>query len=136
MYSPKQFRRANAVLEAVLVLPILVGLAFGTVEFGHFFYIKHSLQGAARQGARAAIPSSATNADVANAVASSMSLSGLQNSGYTITTNPPDISTAADGANVSVTVQCTWGNVGVRALGVIRTDKCLRGAAVMRREGA
>src|SRR4051812_13398788 len=54
------FRRGNAVMEMALVLPILLALSFGTVEFGYFFYVKHTLQGAARDGARQAILPSAT----------------------------------------------------------------------------
>ncbi len=45
-----RFRRGNAVLEMALVLPILLLLAFGMVEFGYFFYVKNNLQGAAREG--------------------------------------------------------------------------------------
>ena len=127
-------RRGNAVIEAVLVIPILLLLAFGTVEFGHFFFVKHNLQGAAREGARAAIVSGATNSDVTSAVSASMTASGLQNSGYTVTTNPSDVSTAGSGTNISVAVECTWGNVGVRPMGMISGTKQARGATVMRKE--
>jgi Flp pilus assembly protein TadG len=128
-------RRGNAVLEAALVLPILLLLAFGTVEFGHFFYVKHNLQGAAREGVRAAIIGSATSADVTRAVADAMALYGLRNSGYSVTTSPGNISTAGEGDNVSVTVQCTWGEVGMRPLALIGANKLVKAVAVMRKEG-
>jgi Flp pilus assembly protein TadG len=127
-------RRGNAVIEAVLVIPILLLLAFGTVEFGHFFFIKHSLQGAAREGARAAIVSGATNADVNNAVSTSMTAAGLQGSGYTVTTNPASIADVASGTNISVTVQCNWGTVGVRPMAMINAGKVVKGVTVMRKE--
>lgn len=130
----RRHRRGNAVLEAALVLPILLLLAMGTVEFGYFFYVKHNLQGAAREGARRAIVANATNADVNAAVASAMQLYGLENSGYTVTANPSDISGAASGDAVSVTVQCTWGTVGIRPLHLIGADKIVKGAAAMRKE--
>jgi Flp pilus assembly protein TadG len=120
-------RRGNAVLEAALVLPILLSLAFGTVEFGYFFYVKHCLQGAARQGVRAAIPADSTTADITTAVSGAMTLYGLQNSGYTCTTT-------SDTTNVTVTVQCTWGAVGIRPLGLISSSKLVKSAAVMRKE--
>ena len=60
--------RGSAVLDAALVFPILLSLTFGTIEYGYYFYVKHSLQGAAREGARAAITPSATNSDVTTAV--------------------------------------------------------------------
>jgi Flp pilus assembly protein TadG len=130
----RKTRRANAILEAAFVLPILLLLAFGTVEFGHFFYVKHNLQGAARQGARAAIPASATNATVTTAVTEAMTLAGLQSSGYAVTTNPANVAAATDGTNVSVTVQCTWGAVGLRPLSLIAANKPVRSTAVMRKE--
>lgn len=128
-------RRGNAILEAALVLPILLLLAFGTVEFGYYFYVRNNLQGAAREGARAAIVPSATNSDVNTAVANAMSTYGLQNSGYTITLSPSDVSGASSGTAITVTVQCTWGTVGIRPLQLISTSKILTGRAVMRREG-
>ena len=46
---PRRGRRSGgAVLETVLVMPVLLYLAFGIVEFGYYFYVKHSLEGAAR----------------------------------------------------------------------------------------
>jgi Flp pilus assembly protein TadG len=130
----RKLRRGNAVLEAALVIPILLYLAFGTVEFGYFFYVKNNLQGAAREGVRAAIPPGATNADVTAAISSQMTAAGLQASGYTVTTTPTTISGLAPGTTVTVSVQCTWGTVGLRPLQLISTSKIVKGQAVMRKE--
>jgi len=130
----RKFRRGNAVLEAALVVPILLYLAFGTVEFGYFFYVKNNVQGAAREGVRASIPPGATNTDVNSAVSSQMTAAGLQGSGYTVTTIPANVSGLASGTNVTVTVQCTWGTVGLRPLQLISTSKIVKGQAVMRKE--
>jgi len=127
--------RGNAVIEAALVLPILLVLAFGTVEFGYFFYLRHNLQGAAREGVRAAIIASATNSDVNSAVASAMTSYGLQNCGYTVSISPNDVSKTGDGTSIIVTVQCNWGTAGVRPLGLISSSKVVAGRAVMRKEG-
>jgi Flp pilus assembly protein TadG len=128
------FRRGNAVLEAALVLPILLYLAFGTVEFGYFFYVKNNVQGAAREGVRASIPPGATNTDVTNAIASQMTAAGLQSSGYTVTTTPTNVSGLSPGTSVTVSVQCTWGTVGLRPLQLISASKLVKGQAVMRKE--
>jgi len=122
------------VLEAALVVPILLYLAFGTVEFGYFYYVKNNVQGAAREGVRAAIPPGATNTDVTTAVAAQMTAAGLQASGYTVTTNPSNVSGLAPGTSVTVSVQCTWGTVGLRPLQLISTSKLVKGQAVMRKE--
>ncbi|MFI5378572.1 MAG: TadE/TadG family type IV pilus assembly protein [Tepidisphaerales bacterium] len=129
--------RGNTVIEAALVLPILLSLAFGTIEFGYYFYIKHNLQGAAREGARAAIVAGATNADVTTAVTGSLTAAGLQNCGFTITTTPTDVSTATGTQTITVTVQCTWGTVGagLRPLQLISASKIVKGTASMRNEG-
>jgi Flp pilus assembly protein TadG len=128
------FRRGNAVLEAALVIPILLYLAFGTVEFGYFFYVKNNVQGAAREGVRASIPPGATNTDVTTAISAQMTAAGLQSSGYTVTTTPASISGLAPGTTVTVSVQCTWGVVGLRPLQLISASKIVKGQAVMRKE--
>ena len=125
-------RRGGAVLETAIVLPVLLSLAFGTVEFGYYFFVKNTLQGAAREGARAAIISTAVNGDVTTAVANVMGAAGIAS--YTVATTPASISGVASGTSITVTVTCTWSNVGVRPLGLIPANKSVVGTAVMRRE--
>src|SRR5687768_12667777 len=48
-------RKAAETLEMALALPLLIVIAFGTIEFGYWFYLEHNFQSAAREGARAAI---------------------------------------------------------------------------------
>src|SRR3954454_2133539 len=76
--------RGSAVLDAALVFPILLSLTFGTVEYGHYFYWKHTLQGAAREGARAAITPTAVNGDVTTAVSTAMTAAGIPAANYTV----------------------------------------------------
>src|SRR5688500_4236036 len=84
--SPRCFRRrGSATLETALALLVLFPLTFGMIEFSYFFYIKHSIQGAAREGARTAILPDATNATVTTAITNAMTMAGLQSSGYTVT---------------------------------------------------
>jgi Flp pilus assembly protein TadG len=144
-------RRGGAVLEAFLVLPILLALAFGTVEFGWFFYVKHNMQGAAREGARAAITPDATTAKVNTAITGSLTAAGLQNSGYSVSITTSgggsvDVSTAPAGTQIIVTVQCLWSQVGsgLRPMALIGTTKTVNnvttpryvtGATAMRKEG-
>ena len=127
-------RRGNATLELALTLGILLSLTFGTIEFGHFFFVKNTLQGAAREGARAAIPGGASNTDVTTAVNNTLTAAGLNTAHYTITISPSNVSSASSGTAVSVTVQGTWGTVGLRPLGLISDAKAVRGVAVMRKE--
>src|ERR1700744_118139 len=62
-------RRGSAILDAALVFPILLSLTFGTIEYGYFFFVKHTLQGAAREGCRAGIvPTGSTGTGDSTAV--------------------------------------------------------------------
>lgn len=133
-------RRGNAIMEAALVLPILLALSFGTVEFGYFFYVKHTLQGAAREGARAAILPSATNTTVQTAVSNTMTAAGFASSKYTLeirnasTDQALTVGTATSGTSIKVTVTSIWSEVGVRPLNLIAATKPVVGTTVMVKE--
>jgi Flp pilus assembly protein TadG len=137
-------RFGGAVLETVLVMPVLLYLTFGVVEFGYYFYVKHSLEGSARDGCRAFIAAGATLTDVTNAVSASMTAANLSGSGYTVQVldgatvlNAGNYATAVAGDTITVTVTCTWGTAGAgyRPWGLIGTGKQVIGSAVMRKEG-
>lgn len=134
-------RRGSAVLDAALVFPILLSLTFGCVEFGHYFFIKHTLQGAAREGARAAATPGSTNSDVTTAVTASMNAAGIAPAKYTTKVrnsgDTADITVASQtaGTAILVKVECTWSTVGIRPLGLIGGSKQVIGMTTMRKEG-
>lgn len=133
-------RRAGAtILELALTLTILLSLSFGTVEFGHFFFLKNTIQAAAREGARAGIPPSTSNADVQAAVNASLNAAGMNTAQFTTEVRVNGVvanaSTAMAGQRVEVRVTANWGTVGLRPLGIISNSKTVLGAASMRREG-
>ena len=140
--SPRRLfrRRGTSVLEMALVLPILLMLSFGVVDYGYFFYVKNTVQGAAQAGVRAAIPASATNANVNTVISNMMTAAGIPSGSYTVTLTPTDVSTAAAGSTVTVQITCTWGNVGLHALsssmGGISNSKQIQGVAVMVKESS
>jgi len=131
--SPTKFRRGGAVLETAIVLPILLLMSFGLVEFADFFYLKHILQGAAREGARAAILAGV--ADPNAAVTQALTTAGLNTANYTITTTPEDLSSAAAGDEIQVVVEGTWSVIGLRPMRLISGDAKVRGSAIMMKEG-
>lgn len=128
-------RTGMAVLETALVLPLLLLLSFGLVEYGHYFYVKHTLQGAAREGVRAAVPQNTTNADVAAAISRAMTAAGMGGSGYKVTYSPADVASATEGTQMTIAVECTWGTVGLRPMKLIPSAKKVVGTVVMRKEG-
>ena len=127
------------VLEAALVLPVLLLVVFSAIEFGFAFYVKHSLQGAARTGARAAIVPGADNASVQSAVATAMQRGGMSNATFTVTVKNADTNAAAnlnsmgEGEAVLIEVSAPWSQFSI--LGTRYMSGSLTGRAVMRREG-
>ena len=137
----RRARRTGAtVMEMALTLMVLLALSFGTVEFGHFFFLKNTVQGAAREGVRAAMTPGGSNMDVTAAVTSTLQAAGLTLSDFTTTVKVNGVvanaDSAAAGQTIEVTVEATWGTVGLRPMGLIDSAKALRGVAVMRKEGA
>lgn len=139
--STKTRRRGSAVMDAALVFPVLISLTFGSIEFGHFFFTKHTFQGAAREGARSAITPGATNTDVTTSVGQTMTAAGFTSGQYTVQirnatdTANLNVATATAGTGILVKVYAPWGSVGIRPLGLIGTSKNVTGQTVMRKEG-
>jgi Flp pilus assembly protein TadG len=142
-------RRAGSLIEMALTMAILFNLCYGTIEFGYYFFVKNTLQGAAREGCRAGIVAGATDSSVTSAVIGELSTSGLvatnttsSGSGpytcgnYTVTVSPATGSTSI-GSALTVTVSGQWGTVGAgfRPLALIGSNKQVTGSAVMRKEG-
>jgi Flp pilus assembly protein TadG len=133
-------RRGGSALELMLLMPILLMLTLGVVDYGYYFFLKSTLQGAAQAGARAAAPASATDTSVTAVISNILTASGLSSSNYTITYSPTDITTAAVGSTVTVTITCSWANVGTHALGTsfggISDSKQIVGVAAIRKESS
>ena len=138
---PRRRRSGNALLDLTFVLPILLALTFGAVEYGYALYVKHALQGAAREGARTAILAGATASQVQAAVDNAMQVAGFPQAKYTrpATISPANWATSTAGTTVTVEVRATWNLVGVQVLppilGGIEPTKELKSATSMRKEG-
>ena len=130
-------RRTGAeILELALCLPILLGVAFATVQFGYQLYVMHTIQAAAREGARAAVPPGATNADVSKVVDAVMATGGFKSgTDYTYSVTPSvDPGT---GNTVTVTVTFTRDLTAMRPLSRTKgwdTKQTPAASVVMRKE--
>ena len=78
--------RAAAVVEFAVVLPLLLTILFGIIEFGWLFTVRLTLEEAARGGVRVGILQTATEADVQTRVDQVMNGAGI--SGYTFAYTP------------------------------------------------
>jgi Flp pilus assembly protein TadG len=142
-------RRAAATLELALTLGILLNLTFGMVEFGYYFYVKNTCEGAAREGCRAGIVAGATyTTSITTAVQNAMSAAGFgttspkysftvkdDTTSTTITTDA-QLAAVPSGDALEVDVNATWGTIGAgfRPLNLIGSAKVLTATAVMRHE--
>jgi Flp pilus assembly protein TadG len=149
--AARRRRSGSATLELSISLLVLVYLCYGMIEFGYYFYVKNAYDGAAREGARAAIVAGAAYSDVTTAVSNAMNPTGI--SSYTvkmyINNAPPapvgsgsgtavtTLTGSVAGDTIYVVVQGTWGTVGsgFRPMGLIGSSKTIFGSSVMRKEG-
>jgi len=110
-----------AALEFALILPALVLLTLGIIEFGFLFQNQLALTHAAREGARMAAIGTWNQAEVAQRALPTTPV---------ITTNPTPVSSAVRGQAVTVTLRHQYDWMLLPFPGTIT----LRGEATMRRE--
>jgi Flp pilus assembly protein TadG len=124
-------RRAAAAVEFAVVVPILVLLVFGMIEFSRVMMVEQVLTNGARVGARKASLPGTTTTDVTTAVTTYMTNSGL--SGQTITVSP-DPSTANPGDAITVTVSISFNDVSWLPVPMFLGGKTLSASVVMAKE--
>ena len=100
-----------ALIEAAFVLPILLVLCIGMLDFGRAFHMKSLLDQAAREGVRVAVVTSPDPDIVAARVASVLAASGVAPTAITVV--GPD---AANLVTVTVNATFTFVTPGVFAL--------------------
>jgi len=62
-HRPGGFRPGNSIIEMSVVLPVILFMVMGIVEFGQYFYIRNAFEAAARDVARASCLSTAVQTD-------------------------------------------------------------------------
>lgn len=104
--------RGAAAVEFALVVPVLLLLLFGIIEFGRVYNTQIELTGAAREGARVMAisnnPAAARAAARAGAPSLNPALTDAQLAVVTTGTDPSSCLKAAGTANVSVTVTASY----------------------------
>jgi Flp pilus assembly protein TadG len=136
------------VLDAALVFPILLSLTFGAIEYGYYFFVKNTLQGAAREGCRSGIVLNNNSTNVTSSVVGYLKAAGLNSSSttldskFTLKIESPlgttiDAGSLSAGSPLYITVQGQWGTLGqgFRPMALIGVSKTVSGVSVMRKEG-
>lgn len=127
----KHRRRAGAIVEFAVVLPLLLTVLFGIIEYGWVFMVRQTLQNAAREGCRVAVLQ--TSADpytgVTDRVAEVMEPTNLTT--YTVEMTHATVGDCTE----SVTVSVPYNDVSILG-GFFGTHEYdLVGSCSMRKEG-
>ncbi len=122
--------RAAAIVEFAVVLPLLLTILFGIIEYGWVFMVRQTLQTAAREGCRIAVLQTSTEPYTAvnNRVSQVMAPTGLA---YTVTMSHATAASPVESVEVSVPyneVSLMGGFFGTHAYD-------LAGTCSMRKEG-
>lgn len=95
-----------AAAELAMMLPLLVLLMFGSFEMGRYFLDAHTIQKAARDGARYAARQSFTEMPCGGTATDETAIKNLVRTGTTADGGPPRVSYWTDPATISVTIIC------------------------------
>jgi Flp pilus assembly protein TadG len=114
--SSAKDRRANTIIEMAVVLPVILFLVMGMIEFGQYFYIRAAFEAAARDVARVSCLSTAAATDPvtratatlaqANVTFNSSWMTIVDASSGNATVN--DVSAVAIGHQLIVTIQTQY----------------------------
>ncbi len=124
--------RGIASLEFVIILPVLLILLFGVMEYGWMLTKSGEVVNAAREGARAGARADATDADINSVIDARMTLAGMGGAGYTTTITPAAV--VGDPVTVQVTVPYD-GNVELIGFFLIPVPGSLQASVSMSKEG-
>jgi len=124
-------QRGAAIVEFAVVLPLLLTILFGIIEFGYVFMVRQTLQHAAREGCRLAILQTSVEpyANVTGRVAEIMATTNAS-------TYQLQMSHATDAAPVeSVTLTVPYQDVSLLGGFLGLSNFTLKGTCSMRKEG-
>ena len=132
MQKPDRRRSGQSLVEFALVLPVLMMILMGIIEFGRIWMSQNAVTNAAREGVRLGVLATADDSSVTSTANTYLSSAGLNTDEATITTANVGAS-GAPGSEVSVTVEYDFRVIVGDILGLDRT-LTLSSTSVMRHE--
>jgi len=128
--TKRRNRRAAAVVEMAVVLPVLLTILFGIIEFGWTFMVYQSITNAAREGCRVAVLEGSTETDIQGRIDQYMTLVGITN--YQVEINR----SATGNPTEEVIVRVPYASVSLLNGYFGPTNFNIAGKACMRKEGS
>ena len=125
-------RRGLSVIELALVLPLIMLLVCGLIEYGWVLLMSHHIANASRQGARHAATPDATLSEAEDVIESVMADGGIGVSDYVVVWDP---SIGADpGDPFTCTVTVTYADVSL-GMPLVPVPTTLESSTTMLKEG-
>jgi len=128
-------RRGLELVEFALIVPLLMLILMGLLEYGWLFMKQHEIGRAARGGVRKAVLPFTTNDEVLAAVSDVMTIHGMAESGYTVTLAPSDVTVPYPSDIVTVDVSVPYENITLMGLPFVPVPTNLHSSASMAKEG-
>ena len=114
-----------------MVVPLLLMLLLGLLEYGWIFIRAQQVTNAARHGARIGALADSTDEDVTAAIAGWMSRAGI--SDYTVSPDPLGVEELASGDTLTVTVRAN--NIRIIGVPLLPAPDTLEASTSMAKEG-
>lgn len=118
-------RRGAVVVEVAVVMPLLLLIMIGTIEYGWYFFTAQTIKYAAREGARVGCLAISTDDDIKNTINHSM---------VGIPYNEPIIMRDTSGCVLTVTVVSPYSEISLTG-GYLGTIENIVGKATTHIEG-
>lgn len=128
-------RRGLELVEFALIVPLLMLILMGLLEYSWLFMKQHEIGRAARGGVRKAVLPFTTNDEVLAAVSDVMTVHGMAESGYTVTLTPSDVTLPFPSDIVTVGVSVPYENITLMGLPFVPVPTNLHSSASMAKEG-
>jgi Flp pilus assembly protein TadG len=133
IHRARHRRRGTTIIEAAIVLPLLILVIFGLIEYGNLLLRLQQIENVTRQAARKAATPDATQAQVTSQITTMMTAAGLGSSGYTVTMSDP--ATFERGDQFSVNITITYANIAITKVPLIPVPTTVARTVVMAKEG-
>ena len=127
-------RRGASAVEFAVIAPVFLLLVFGMIEYGRMVMVQQVITNASREGARRAVLTGATNAEVINTVVTYCTQASVPVNGSDVTVTPTNPADAGFGEPVEVAVNVPFGQVSWLPAPMYLGGRDLVASTVMRRE--
>ena len=125
--------RGLETVEAALILPLMLLVVFGILEYGWMFVKQAQITNITREAGRLAAMPDATTTSVNAMVAQMMANDNI--SGYQTPVYSPAIGSATAGQAITVTITVPYSNVGLTKVSLLPLPTSLQAQITMNKEG-